>query len=124
MLDAVFVSMLLIAINLVLRPLSRYIDQRSLAVLDSHTLYRIRMVCDTESRTEAEYQVTRAVAARSLVLRDLRVERLAETDNFVVQAILESSTHDVRILDTMADELRALPWAQSVEWTETSAEAE
>jgi len=124
MLDAVFVSALLIAINLVLRPLSRYIDQRSLAVLDSRTLYRVRLVCDTENQVEAEYQVTRAVAARSLILRDMRVERLADTDNSVVQAILESTTRDARILDTMAEELRAFPWAQSVEWTETGAEAE
>src|SRR6201986_3737808 len=55
LLDAVFVSVVLIAINSVLRPLSRYIDQRSLAVLDSHALYRLRLFCDREHQTEAEY---------------------------------------------------------------------
>src|SRR6202012_5181750 len=39
MLDAVFVSVLLISINLLLRPISRYIDRRSLAVLDTHVIY-------------------------------------------------------------------------------------
>src|ERR1700729_3296862 len=43
MLDAVFVAALLIVINSVLRPLSRFIDRRSLAVMDTHVLYRLRL---------------------------------------------------------------------------------
>jgi putative Mg2+ transporter-C (MgtC) family protein len=124
LLDAVFVSALLIAINLLLRPISRYIDRRSLAALDTHVIYRLRLFCETEHQTEAEYQLTRAVAARSLVLRNIRAEPVEETDRSVVQAILESATGDPRLLDAMAEELRSFPWAQAVEWTETGAEAE
>jgi putative Mg2+ transporter-C (MgtC) family protein len=124
MLDAVFVSALLIAINSALRPLSRYIDQRSLATLDTHTLHRLRLVCDRKHQREAEYQVTRAVAARSLILRDLRIERVEDTDNSVVQAILESTTHDTNLLNALVEELKEFPWTLSVEWTETSAETE
>ena len=124
MLDAVFVSALLIAINLLLRPISRYIDRRSLAIVDTHVIYRLRLFCETEHQAEAEYQVTRAVAARSLVLRDIRAEQVEETDRSLIQAILESATRDTHVLDAMAEELRAFPWAQAVEWTETGAEAE
>jgi putative Mg2+ transporter-C (MgtC) family protein len=124
MVDAVFVSALLIGINLVLRPLSRYIDRRSLAVLDSHTYYRLRLRCDREHQTEAEDQVTRTIAARHLVLRELRSEEVEDTDNSIVQAILESTTHDSSVLKAIVEELQAFPWAQSVEWTETAAEAE
>jgi putative Mg2+ transporter-C (MgtC) family protein len=124
MLDAVFVTVLLIAINSALRPLSRYIDQRSLAVLEAHVLYRVRLFCEREHLAEAEYQMTRAVAARSLVLRELRAEKLEETGNAVVQAILESPAHDSNLLNALAEALRALPWVQSVEWTETTAEGE
>src|SRR5271165_128807 len=76
MFHAVFVSVLLIAINSILRPLSRYIDRRSLAVLDTHMLYRLRIHCDREHQVEAEYEVTRAIAARSLVLHKIRSERV------------------------------------------------
>jgi putative Mg2+ transporter-C (MgtC) family protein len=124
MADAVFVSVLLIAINSVLRPLSRYIDQRSLAMLDAHAFYRLRIRCDQEHQIEAEYQITRAIAARSLVLREIRADKVEDTDNSIVQAILESSTHDSTILKAMVEELRDFPWAQSVEWTETAAETE
>jgi putative Mg2+ transporter-C (MgtC) family protein len=124
MLDAVFVTVLLIGINLALRPLSRYIDQRSLSVLDKHALYRLRLFCERQHQADAEFQVTRAIASRSLVLREVRAEKVEGTDNSVIQAILESATHDDHLLNAMVEELRAIPWMQSVEWTETGAEAE
>ncbi len=79
---------------------------------------------DREHQTEAEYQVTRAIASRSLVLREIRVDKVEETDNSVVQVILESATHDSGVLNALVEELRVFPWMQSVEWTETGAEAE
>src|SRR5271170_7124242 len=109
MVDAVFVSALLIGINLVLRPISRYIDRRSLAVLDTRTYYRLRIRCDREHQTEAEYQVTRAIASRSLVLRELRSDELEDTDNSIVQAVLESTAHDSSVLKAIVEELRAFP---------------
>jgi putative Mg2+ transporter-C (MgtC) family protein len=124
MLEAVFVTVLLISINSVLRPLSRFIDQRSLSVLETHTLYRVMLVCDTEHRAEAEYEMTRAISSRSLALRKIISEKVEDTDNSIIQAVLESPTHGADLLNEMAEELRALPWTQSVEWTETGSEAE
>ena len=124
MLDAVFVTVLLITINSVLRPLSLFIDRRSLAALDTHTLYRLRLSCETDHQTEAEHQLTRAIAARSLMLRAIRTEKVEDSDSAIIQAILESATPDPSLLYALADELRAYPWAQSVEWTETGTEAE
>jgi putative Mg2+ transporter-C (MgtC) family protein len=124
MLDAVFVAVLLIAINSVLRPLSRYIDQRSLAVVETHTLYRLRLLCTIEHQTEAEHQVTHAIAPRALVLREIRTEALEDTDTVIVQAVLESATPEISVMTGLIDELRAFPWIQSVDWTETGAEAE
>src|SRR5277367_85165 len=74
LLDAVFVAVLLIGINIVLRPLSRYIDQRSLAALDTRALYRLRLICSKNDMAVAEREITRSVAERSLVLRELRAE--------------------------------------------------
>lgn len=124
-LDAAFVTALLISINIVLRPLSRYIDRRSLAAPDAHTLYyRLRLTCPTKRRKEAELQVARAVAARSLVLRELRVDQVEETENSVVLAVLESSTRDSTALDEIAEELRAFPWTHSVDWAQSESETE
>jgi putative Mg2+ transporter-C (MgtC) family protein len=123
LLDAVFVTVLLIAINVVLRPLSRFIDQRSLASLDTRTLYRLRLICSNEDKAVAEQEITRAVAARSLVLRELRTEQVEETQTTIVQAVLESSTRDPVIMNQLAEEIRALPCTDSVDWTETESES-
>src|ERR1700723_97283 len=113
MLDAVFVATLLIAINSVLRPLSRYIDQRSLAVVEMHTFYRLRLFCDTEHQAEGEYQLTRAIASRSLLLRKTLSEEVEGTDHSIIQVILESPTHDANAMDMLVEELRRFPWTQS-----------
>jgi putative Mg2+ transporter-C (MgtC) family protein len=124
MLDAVFVTVLLIAINSVLRPLSRYIDQRSLAVMESRILYRIRLICDTEYQVQVEYQITRALASRLLILRQIRAEKLDDTDTSIVQAVVDSPAHDIDALKTIVKDLTDFPWTRSVEWTETNAELE
>jgi putative Mg2+ transporter-C (MgtC) family protein len=124
MFHAVFTTVLLLAINSVLRPISRYIDQRSLAVLNMHALYRLNLLCDQEHQVAAENQVTRAIAVRSLALREIRAEKVQDTDNILVKAILESAIRDIRFPNAIAEELRAFPWVQSVEWTKTGAEAE
>jgi putative Mg2+ transporter-C (MgtC) family protein len=124
MLDAVFVAALLITINSLLRPLSRFIDRRSLAVIDSHILYRLRLSCDSDSESDAEHQITHAIAARALVLREIRAEKMEDGETSMIQAILESATRDAGLLDALVSELRIDPWTKSVEWTETGSEAE
>jgi putative Mg2+ transporter-C (MgtC) family protein len=124
MLDAIFVAALLIAVNSLLRPLARYIDQRSLATFHAHTLYRLRLTCAKEDLVEAEFQLTRAIASRSLVLRKILTEQLEDTEHSIMQAVVESTSHDAAVLNALAEELRAFPWADSVDWIETEGEAE
>jgi putative Mg2+ transporter-C (MgtC) family protein len=124
MLDAVFVAGLLVAINSVLRPLSRFIDRHSLAGMDTNTLYRLRLSCDSDYAAEAEHRITHAVAGLALVLREIRAERVENSDTSMVLAILESATPDASLLGALAAELRTEPWSRSVEWTETSSEVE
>jgi putative Mg2+ transporter-C (MgtC) family protein len=124
MLDAVFVTTLLITINSVLRPLSRFIDRRSLAVVDTHTLYRLRLSCDGDYESKAEHRITHAIAARALVLREIRTEKIEDSGTSVIQAILESATRDEELMEGLASELRTDPWTKSVEWTEAGSEAE
>ena len=123
MFHAVFTTALLLVVNSILRPISRFIDQRSLARLNARALYRVRLLSDKEHRVEAEYQLTHGVAVRSLVMRDVRTEKVEDGNKILVQAILESTIRDNRLLNALAEELRAFPWAQSVEWTETGDEA-
>jgi len=120
--NAAFVTALLVCVNIGLRPLSRYIDLKSLAPLETHTVSRFRLICPVEHQADAEFQVTRAIAARSLVLRELRAEPMEGTDSSIIQAVIESSTRDPAVLEKVASELRAFPWTESVDWTEIESE--
>lgn len=124
LLDAVFVTALLIGINSGLRPLSRYIDQRSLAALNPHVLYRLRMLFEEGHEPEAEQALTKGVEYHSLVLTTLRTEKNDETRTVLFQALLESHAGDNAALQELASELRRLPWVESVDVTGTDPEAE
>ncbi len=124
MLDAVFVTALLIAINSLLRPLARHIDQRSLATLQVHTLYRLWLTCSKADLAEAEFHVTHAIDGRSLVLRKIHTEQLEDGERSIVQAVVESTTRDANLMNALAEALRTFPWAESVDWIETEGEAE
>jgi putative Mg2+ transporter-C (MgtC) family protein len=124
MLDAIFVTALLIAINSLLRPLARYIDQRSLATFHAQTLYRLRLTCAKADLAEAEFQLTRAIAGRSLVLREIRTDELDDAEHSLVQAVVESPARDAAVMNVLTEELRAFPWVESVNWIETEGEAE
>src|SRR5579885_1674492 len=58
------------------------------------------------------------------VLRELRAGPIEDTETSIVQAVLESHTQDATGLHELTEELRVFPWTESVDWTETEAEAE
>jgi putative Mg2+ transporter-C (MgtC) family protein len=84
----------------------------------------LRLSCDSDHASEAEHRITHAIAARALVLREIRAEQIEDSETSMIQAILESATHDAELMNALASELRTDPWTKSVEWTETSSEAE
>jgi hypothetical protein len=57
-------------------------------------------------------------------VREIHAEKVQDTDNILVQAILESTVRDTKLPNAIVEELRAVPWVQSVEWAKTNAEAE
>ena len=120
-LDAVFVAILLIAVNSVLRPLSRWIDQRSLAVVEPYVLFGVRVVGASVHHGEMEQHITRAIAKRSLNLQELRSEE--EEGETVVQLVLESATRDDKLVREMAAELRTCPWLKSIDVTGFESES-
>jgi putative Mg2+ transporter-C (MgtC) family protein len=122
--DAIFVTALLIGVNSLLRPLSRFIDRRSLATVNPNVLYRLRVLCELDHAVETERKVVHAVAEHSLVLRELRTELNKATETSLLQAVLESHTANEAILQELAEELRGFPGVESVDVATTDPEAE
>jgi putative Mg2+ transporter-C (MgtC) family protein len=124
LLDAIFVTLLLIVINSALRPLSRFIDRKALTSVKVQILYRLRVVCDVKHGAEAEQQLTRAIAERSLVLRDLRRDDDEEARTTLLQAVVDSPAHTQKLVEELSKEIRSYPWVESVDVTATDPEAE
>jgi putative Mg2+ transporter-C (MgtC) family protein len=123
LLDAVFVTILLVGINLVLRPLSRFIDRRSV----SHgidVVYRITVVCPAESEVQVRALLLRAIAERRLVLRQLRTADIGEGEEVSISAEVEAERRDDSLVDGVADALRGNEAVRAVERAEGPAESE
>jgi putative Mg2+ transporter-C (MgtC) family protein len=124
MLDAVFVTALLVTINLALRPVSRSIDRRSLARTDSGGRYRLAIVCLARHEQAVSALLMRAIAERPLTLRELRTEEIEDSEEVLIQAFLESTDRNKALVERLANELKIDPNISGVEWAETSLEAE
>ena len=124
MLDAVFVTALLMGINLALRPLSRYIDRRSLLGTSRETIYRIVATCPSASEQEVRDALLRMLAASPLLLRQLQTEEVGESENVFLQALVESGKRDKALIDRVAKAVREIPAVSAVDWSETSLEGE
>jgi putative Mg2+ transporter-C (MgtC) family protein len=124
MLDAVFVTVLLVTINLALRPLSRSIDRRSLAVTRRAGVYRLAIICSRMHEQAVSALVMRSLAARPLTLRELRAEETEDSDEVLIQTVVESGNRDKALVEKLANELMIDPNVTAVEWAETSLEAD
>src|ERR1700742_679659 len=62
--DAVFMTAILITINLALRPLSRRVDRRSMQSRDKTGIYRLAIVSKTDDEQEISALVLRSIAMR------------------------------------------------------------
>ncbi len=128
MLDAVFVTALLIGINLALRPMSRYIDRRAMLYSlrrESRTsIYQISVVCPFNHESEVRAGLLTAIAERPLLLRHLRTEDIGDTDEALLRAEVQSETSGTSLLEEVTNQLRKDELVSKVEWTESSLEAE
>jgi putative Mg2+ transporter-C (MgtC) family protein len=124
LLDAITVTCLLMVINSALRPLSRFIDRRSLARIKVHILYRLRILCETKNEAEAQRTLTRAIAEHSLVLRELQREEDEQAQTTLLQFVVESPTHSEELVKELTKEIQAFPFVESVDITATDPEAE
>jgi putative Mg2+ transporter-C (MgtC) family protein len=128
MLDAAFVTTLLLGINILFRPMSRFIDRRSLAQqiesIDEPVSYQIGAVCPASRETEVRALLLRALAERPLLLRELRSEDIGETEDVFLRAEVEASHRENDLVEQVATELRSNDDVSKAEWSELGAESE
>ena len=124
MLDAVFVTALLVGINLALRPLSRYLDRKSLVHVQSEIVYRIGATSPEASEHEAKDLLLRTIAQTPVLLRQFHVHPVSEAGTVLLEAIVESNRRDKAVVEKIAATLREYAAISAVQWSEAAFEGE
>jgi putative Mg2+ transporter-C (MgtC) family protein len=124
MLDAVFVTVLLVSINLALRPFSRWIDNRSQAATRGDLVFRLTITFQSEHEQQVSATLLRALATRPLTLRQLRTEENDGAEEEIIEALVDSPNGDKKAIAKIVEELKLDPKIVKAEWAQTTFEAD
>lgn len=120
---SLFVTVLLMVINLAFRPVSRLIDRQSVKG-DINVVYRLNATFSDTNESKVRSILLRAIAERPLILRQLRTEDTDVPEDVRLHAEIESPTRDPGLLEEIVKDLREDPTVSSVEFGEGTSEVE
>lgn len=123
LLDAIYITALLMIINLLFRPVSRFIDRKS-AGRGVDIIYHLHAICSHLHEAEVRTTLLEAVAERPLVLRQLRTEDSDEPETVRLHAEIESPSRNPSLIEQLVHQLREDPAVSAVEFGEGTAEVE
>lgn len=123
LLEAAFITALLMIINLLFRPLSRFIDKKSVgSAVD--VIYRLHAICSDIHEAEVREKLLTAIAERPLVLRQLRTEDAEEPGTVRLHAEIESHERNPALIEQLVHELRNDPSVTAAGFGEGTSEVE
>lgn len=122
-LTSLFVTALLMVINLGFRPVSRFIDRRSLGQ-EQNIIYRIHLVCSDTHEAQVRAALLESLAERPLILRQLRTEDADEPNQIKLHAEIEAPERDRSMIEDIMQNLRRDDSVSSVEFGEGRSEIE
>lgn len=121
--DAVFVTFLLITINLVLRPLSRFIDRRAVKI-DTVTTVAVSARCPRVHEDAARALCLRTIAERPLLLRQLRSESEDDDEEVTLCMEMEAQSRKAPEIEELVRILRSDEQISQVILREGASESE
>ncbi len=123
--DAVFVTVLLVTINIALRPVSRFVDRKSSARMRKEGFYRLVVACLKNHEQEVSAQIMRAIAARPVTMREMHTEETDDSDDVVMRVLVESDDRNRKqLVADITKELTVSPNVTGAEWAIASAESD
>lgn len=123
LLDSLYITSLLMVINLGFRPLSRFIDKRSI-IQEQNVVYRIHVICSDTHESRVRAALLASIAERPLVLRQLRTEDAEEPDQIQLHAEIEAPRRDRSLLEQIVRNLRKDESVTSIDFGEGASEVE
>ena len=125
MADAVFVTVLLVTINIALRPVSRFVDRKSMARMRKEGFYRLIIACLKSHEQEVSALIMRELAARPLTLREMHTEETDDSDDVIMRVLIESDDRNRKqLVADITRELNVSPNVTGAEWAIASSESD
>ena len=123
---ATYATAFLLAINLTLRPISRWVDVQSMKGLRrvGPTPYQIRVRCAPDDETAVRMMLVEAVAGHHMILRDLHSEVDREAGEVSISADVETLSPNDAMIEGIVAALRNDPSVTSLEWVHAISERE
>jgi putative Mg2+ transporter-C (MgtC) family protein len=114
--EAALVTAFVLAGNTLLRPLADFINRRPISPASTEALYRVHVICEPDSISDARDLLFELLEGRSYPIRE--IETLSETENQVeLAAVLVPTAADPKDLDAIAAALQANNAIESATWT-------
>ena len=122
-LTSIYVTSLIMVINLAFRPLSRYIDKRSMGQRQN-VIYRVHVVLADTHESQVRAALLESIAERPLTLRQLRTEDGQHPHEIQLHAQIEAPERDRSLIEDIVKHLREDESVTSVEYGEGNSEVE
>jgi putative Mg2+ transporter-C (MgtC) family protein len=122
-LTSIFVTALLMVINLGFRPISRFIDKRSITQTQN-VIYRVHVLSSDTHEAQVRSTLLASLAERPLILRQLRTEDGIEPHEISLHAEIEAPERDRFMIEDLVQALRRDESVTSVEYGEGTSEVE
>jgi putative Mg2+ transporter-C (MgtC) family protein len=114
--EAALVALFILAGNTLLRPLAEFINRRPINPASTEALYRVHVICEPDSISDARDLLFELLEARDYPIRE--IETLSETEDQVeLAAALVPTSADPKMLDEVVAILAANHAIESATWT-------
>ncbi len=114
--EAALVTAFILAGNTLLRPIADFINRRPIRPNETEALYRVHVVCEPDSISDARDLLFELLEQRNYPIRE--IETLSEGDGQVeLAASLVPTTADPHDLDAVVEELMKKNAIESATWT-------
>ncbi len=114
--EAALVTVFILAGNTLLRPIADFINRRPIDASSTEALYRVHVICEPDSISDARDLLFELLEARSYPIRE--IETLSESEGQVeLAASLVPTTADPHDLDAIVVRLAADEAIESATWT-------
>ncbi len=109
----------IICVNLLLQPIADAIDVRARRRQASETVYKLTLVCNSQSQPAISAAVLDALSSSPLSLQSL-TRHYAEDENVELQAAIYAPLPEDAVIEGLSTKLLSLPGVRSADWQSAS----